>query len=45
MYDAVADSYCYPGTSVLKNLSNLRKLEIGQVGKFLYSEVGDADQD
>jgi cell filamentation protein len=27
MYDAVADSYCYPGTSVLKNLSNIQDQE------------------
>lgn len=25
MYDAVADPYCYPGTSVLKNLPGLRE--------------------
>ena len=24
MYDAVSDSYCYPGTTVLKNRANLR---------------------
>jgi len=24
MYDPVPDSYCYPGTSVLKNRANLR---------------------
>ena len=24
MYDAVADSYCYTGTSVLKNLPDIR---------------------
>jgi len=24
MYDAVADPYCYPGTTVLKNIPGLR---------------------
>jgi cell filamentation protein len=24
MYDAVADPYCYPGTTVLKNRANLQ---------------------
>ena len=33
MYDAVSDSYCYPGTTVLKNRANLRTQPVGWVGR------------
>src|SRR6266852_2552487 len=40
MYDAVSDSYCYPGTTVLKNRANLRT----QVDLDLFEEEATAQR-
>ena len=42
MYDAVADDYCYPGTTVLKNKLDLR--DAGELRDF-EAEVSDARAD
>jgi cell filamentation protein len=42
MYDAVADDYCYPGTTVLKNKLNLR--DAGELADF-EAEVSDTRSD
>jgi cell filamentation protein len=42
MYDAVADDYCYPGTTVLKNKLDLR--DAGELSDF-EAEVSDARAD
>lgn len=42
MYDAVADEYCYPGTTVLKNKLDLRNAE--ELAAF-EAEVSDARAD
>jgi cell filamentation protein len=42
MYDAVADDYCYPGTTVLKNKLDLR--DAGELADF-EAEVSDTRSD
>jgi hypothetical protein len=42
MYDAVADDYCYPGTTVLKNKLDLRDAD--ELAAF-EAEVSDARAD
>jgi cell filamentation protein len=42
MYDAVADEYCYPGTTVLKNKLDLRDPD--ELSAF-EAEVSDARSD
>ena len=42
MYDAVADDYCYPGTTVLKNKLDLR--DAGKLADF-EAEVSDTRSD
>jgi len=42
MYDAVADDYCYPGTTVLKNKLDLR--DAAELADF-EAEVSDARAD